>query len=191
VTAMEYTPIHLYTVNEYAALGDTEQRTELQEGVIVMSPSPARRHVKALIELTRQIQDQLPGHLEVLIGIDVNLELARADQPGFVRRPELIVGDSAAFERTEAEGKLMRASDVLLIAEIVSPGSRRMDYRTKRGEYADAGIPHYWIVDLDKPVSVLACRLTEEFGYVDNGETTGKFTITEPFAATINLAALL
>jgi Uma2 family endonuclease len=30
-----------------------------------------------------------------------------------------------------------------LVVEIVSPGSHRTDHVIKRGEYADAGIPHY------------------------------------------------
>jgi Uma2 family endonuclease len=33
--------------------------------------------------------------------------------------------------------------------EIVSPGSETQDTTDKLGEYAKAGIPHYWIVRLD------------------------------------------
>ena len=40
-------------------------------------------------------------------------------------------------------------SDVVLVIEIVSPGSRRTDRVMKAYEYAKAGIEHYWIVDLD------------------------------------------
>ncbi|MCA4995831.1 Uma2 family endonuclease [Tsukamurella tyrosinosolvens] len=41
------------------------------------------------------------------------------------------------------------AADVLLAVEVLSPGTRRVDLVMMRSEYADAGIPHYWIVDLD------------------------------------------
>jgi hypothetical protein len=41
---MEQQSVHLYTVGEYAALGETEHRTELQEGVILVSPSPTPDH---------------------------------------------------------------------------------------------------------------------------------------------------
>lgn len=34
--------------------------------------------------------------------------------------------------------------------EIVSPGSETQDTTDKLGEYAKAGIPHYWIVRLDR-----------------------------------------
>ena len=36
------------------------------------------------------------------------------------------------------------------IIEIVSPGSRRMDYYTKLFKYRMAGVREYWIVDPDK-----------------------------------------
>lgn len=36
------------------------------------------------------------------------------------------------------------------IIEIVSPGSRRMDYYTKLFKYRTAGVREYWIVDPDK-----------------------------------------
>ena len=61
---------------------------------------------------------------------------------------------------------------------------------TKRGEYADAGIPHYWVLDLAPPVSLLLCHQAGEFGYADGGERTGKVTVTEPFPAEIDLTEL-
>jgi hypothetical protein len=61
----------------------------------------------------------------------------------------------------------------------------------KRIEYADAGIPHYWIVDLDSPVSLLACELTETSGYADTGEVIGGFTTAVPFPMTIDLTRLV
>lgn len=85
----------------------------------------------------------------------------------------------------------MRAAEVRLAVEIVSPGSRRMDYVVKRGEYADAGIDHYWIVDLDPPPSLRACHLAGELGYSDDGERTGAFSTTEPFRLTIDLSRLV
>jgi Uma2 family endonuclease len=82
------------------------------------------------------------------------------------------------------------ASDVLLAVEVVSPGSRRTDHVMKRAEYADAGIPHYWIVDLDEPMSLLDCHLAGEFGYVDGGAVTGVFRTIEPFPLEIDLETL-
>jgi Uma2 family endonuclease len=191
VTAMEHWRKHLYTAGEYAALGETEYWSELQEGKIVVSPSPLTDHSMAILELHVQVREQLPAGLVALSDIDVDLELVPEDRPGTVRRPDLLVVSRSDRKRAMAEGRILRASEVLLVAEVVSPGSRMMDYQFKRIEYAKARIPHYWILDLVDPISLLACRHTEEFGYVDSGEVTGRFSASEPFGADIDLTALL
>jgi putative restriction endonuclease len=88
-------------------------------------------------------------------------------------------------------GEVIRASEVHVIVEVLSPGSKRTDNVLKRSEYADAGIPHYWIVDIEPPVSLLACHLAGEFGYADSGTATGTFAATAPFLVEIDLDALL
>jgi Uma2 family endonuclease len=93
--------------------------------------------------------------------------------------------------RVRREGGVLRASEVLLVVEVVSPGSVRTDHVLKRSEYADAGIPHYWIVDITERVSLLACRLAGEFGYADGGAVTGRYTTSAPFPVEIDLDALL
>jgi Uma2 family endonuclease len=181
----------LLTVAEYLALGETEPGyDELVEGRVVVSPSPVPDHNHAAFRAAVQLEPQLPSELEVLLDLDVNLELAPPDAPGFTRRPDLIVVRRSARERVRREGGIIRAAEVVVVAELVSPGSRRTDHVAKRADYADAGIPHYWIVDLDEPVSLIACHLGGELGYIDAGAATGVFTTTEPFPVRLDLAAL-
>jgi Uma2 family endonuclease len=88
----------------------------------------------------------------------------------------------------------LRADEVILAAEIISPGSRRLDTLVKRDEYADAGIPHYWVVDLGEPgdrITLTAHHLAGEFGYVGEGSVAGVFPATEPFPLRIDLDALV
>ncbi|MGH3694583.1 MAG: Uma2 family endonuclease [Pseudonocardiaceae bacterium] len=182
---------HLLTAAEYAQLGETGWGyTELMEGRILVSPSPTAKHNLAGFALARQLHPQLPGTARVIPDIDIDLRLVPADQPGSVRRPDLVVVDSKSVDRVDRDGGLLEAADVLVVVEIVSPGSRRLDHVTKRHEYADAGIPHYWILDLDEPVSLLACHLAEDFGYADSGEITGTFTTTVPFPIQLQLDLL-
>jgi Uma2 family endonuclease len=182
----------LLTVGEYAALGETETGyTELQEGHVLMSPSPTPDHNVAGSELYVQLRMELPDKLEAIQDIDVDLELVANDQPGFSRRPDLVVVDRAARQRIRYEGGLLRASDVRLVVEIVSPGSRRMDTVIKHGEYADAGIPYYWIVDLDPPVSLHVWHLAGEFGYQDSGTFTGQVELLDPAKVHIDLDSLI
>jgi Uma2 family endonuclease len=182
---------HPLTIDEYAALGEIEHgHIELQEGSLVMSPSPTFFHMWVAFELCSMLKAQLPGHLGAVLEVDIDLALAPADQPGSARRPDLIVVKRSSVERLAAEGGMVRASDVVLVVEIVSPGSRRMDHRIKRDEYADAGIPYYWIIDFDEPVSLIECHRTEEFGYQDRGAMTGTFRTTVPCELAIDLDAL-
>ncbi|MFD1151512.1 Uma2 family endonuclease [Saccharothrix hoggarensis] len=178
----------MFTVAEYAELGETEHGySELQEGRILMSPSPSPPHMVASGELFAQLRAQLPGELVAIQDVDIDLELAPYGDPGFSRRPDLVVVPREATK----SGRMLKASEVLVVIEIVSPGSKRTDRVIKRGEYADAGIPHYWIVDLDPPVSLVACHLAGEFGYQDAGDVVGEYTTTVPFPVTVKLDGLV
>lgn len=90
------------------------------------------------------------------------------------------------------EDRLM-AADVLLAVEIVSPGSRNVDLHLKPFEYADAGIPHYWVVDLDPPApSITVFHLgAPGDGYIESPATTGQLDTTVPFKLRIDIPALL
>lgn len=184
-------PDHPLTVAEYAALGETRTGyTELIEGHLLMSPSPTPKHARASLRLSLQLTEQVPEHLEVLQDLDIDLELVPARQPGFSRRPDLVIVDRTAPERVEREGGMLRAAEVLVVCEIVSPSSRRIDNVDKRGEYADAGIPLYWIVDLTGPVSLTECRLTGKHGYRSQQRVTENFTTTRPFPIKVDLNRL-
>lgn len=60
-----------------------------------------------------------------------------------MRDPDLIVVNHSVVDRNPVR---VDPSDVVLVIEIVSPGSRRTDRVMKAFEYAKAGIGHYWIV---------------------------------------------
>lgn len=184
--------VHLLTIGEYAALGETEHGyTELIEGRLIMSPSPVPDHNNAGFELGIELRPRVPNDFEVQLDVDVDLELVSADEPGSSRRPDLMVVHRSARKRVRSEGGMFRASEVLLVVEIVSPSSKRIDHVHKRNDYADAGIPNYWIVDIDDPISLTACRLTEQFGYQDDQTATGIFRTEVPFPVEINLDRLV
>lgn len=185
-------PGQLLTIADYMALGEDDERCrrELQEGVLTISPSPTPGHNVAGAKLYAQVDAQLPADLVAVPDVDLDLQLVPADGPATVRRPDLVVVEQAEFERVDAEQGILRASAARLVVEIVSPGSRRTDYVMKRSEYADAGIPHYWIIDMSPPLSLVAFGLTQELGYVDDGEVTDVFTTASPCPMTIQLDKL-
>jgi len=177
----------LLTVTEYLALGEVEPGyTELFEGRVLLTPTPSVQHARALTGLWSQLRPQLPAGFEGITGVDVDLELAPADAPGFSRRPDLVVVRHDAGR----DDVIVRVSEVVVAVEIASSASQRTDRVAKRSDYAAAGIPHYWIVDLD-PLSVLECRLGADGAYADQGAVTGAFRTLEPFAIEVDLDALV
>lgn len=189
MTTVALMPAQFLTAGDYAALGEDQQgRTELMEGNLVMSPSPTPDHNVGMLRLVFQLQPQLPGRYECIPDIDVDLQLAAPDAPGTVRRPDLVVADRRARRRVRAEGGLLRASDLLVVVEILSPGSQRIDRLVKRAEYADAGIAHYWIIDQEQH-SLTAHRLVDAQFQADD-PAVGSFRTDTPFPVTLDLADL-
>ena len=184
-------PRRLLTVADYVALpADDQRRWELQEGVLVVSPSPSPRHNIAAGKLYAQVDAQLPADLVAVPDVDLDLQLVPDGGPATVRRPDLVVVQRTDVDRVESEGGLLRAASAVLVVEIISPGSRRTDTVTTPSEYAEAGVAQYWIVDLTWPVSLLSLRRTDELGYVDEGEATGVFRTSSPCALTIRVDEL-
>lgn len=189
---LETDSLHLLTIKEYAELGETEHGyTELIEGRLLVSPRPVPDHNYSIQALGMQLWSQLPESIETVPDMDIDLELVPADAPGFSRRPDLLVVPKEARARVRSEGGLIRASEVIIVVDVVSPSSKRIDHVDKRRDYADAGIPNYWIIDIDEPISLTECRLTEEFGYQDNQTVTGTFRTDMPFPFEVNLDRLV
>ncbi len=184
-------PLRSLTAAEYAALPeDSDHDYELQDGHVIMSAKPIPRHQRALLRLAGQLQPQMPEHLELLVDVDIDMELDPPDQPGTVRVPDLVVVTREAYRRVDADGGFLRAAECILAVEIHSPGSYRTDQAIKHSEYADAGIGHYWMVDLLGGPALTACHLGGPFGYVDEPPVTGRFTTQHPFPASVDLGAL-
>ncbi len=180
-------PLHrgFMTLEEYDALPeDTTAHYELQEGILVVSPRAARKHQQALIELAVQIRDQLPPEWECVIDFEV---IVRGHHPVILRAPDLVV------VRTGGPENRVTAGEVRLAVEIISPGTRNVDTHLKSFEYADAGIPHYWVIDLDPPVpSITVFGLgAPGDGYEESQAATGELAVAEPFPLRVDIDALV
>ena len=118
---------------------------------------------------------------------DVDLRLR--DIPLLNRRPDVIL--CRCLDRDG--GERLRPEHALLVIEIVSPGSETQDTTDKLGEYARAGIPHYWITRLDNDgVTSIeryaldrASMLYKHLGTFMKDEASGPPEITNPIPITI------
>jgi Uma2 family endonuclease len=162
-------PRDLVTLEEWDALElDEARRWELVEGGIVMTPRPRPLHQVVSGNLRQLVRENLPASLVVLQEVEITVE---ADFPPTVRDPDLVVVNRSVVDRNPVR---IDASDVVLVIEIVSPGSRRTDRVMKLYEYAKAGIEHYWIVDLDaEPDERFLMHVLREGTYQRDGGLVG------------------
>ncbi|MET9328558.1 Uma2 family endonuclease [Tsukamurella sp. NPDC003166] len=171
---------HLLSLAEWDALGeDSTSHAELQEGVLIVSPKPVPAHQRAGGRLFTALDAAAPERFDVYPEVDVVLD---ARTPATVRAPDVVVVRAGVTAR-------ISGADVVLAVEVLSPGTRRTDRVMKRHEYAEAGIAHYWIVDLaDDVVRIEALTLVD--GAYEASEVTGVFGATAPFPVTVDLEAL-
>ncbi|MFC4950838.1 Uma2 family endonuclease [Pseudonocardia sp. GCM10023141] len=159
-------PSHLLTLEEWDALPeDSALRLELVEGVLVTSPKPLSWHQKAATRLSYRIDEQLPDEITALEEVDVLVTV----EPPTIRNPDVLVTRTDLYLTNPQR---YRALDVLLAVEILSAGTRRVDRVLKFSEYAEAGIPQYWIIDIGRPTTLLAYRLDGDT-YRLSGEYSG------------------
>jgi Uma2 family endonuclease len=183
VTSQPHEPGHPYTVDEFTALSeDNSLRYELQEGLLIVSPRPAKPHMRIVMQLGVQLSPQLPPELDVLPEVDVRLE----GLPATVRVPDLVVVNADSVARPG----LVLSSEVAIAIEVMSPGSIRLDSKVKMLEYADAGIPHYWLVDPEPPVTATMYRLVDGV-YQESLRAAGVVEIRKPAPLRIDLDGLL
>ena len=167
-----------FTVDDLDALsGDGGTRYELIGGAIVMTPAPEPIHQRVGLSLVRLIQDACPpGHETFVSPIDLDLPGGQRVEPDIVVVPETSVGTKRL------------SSPALLVVEIVSPGSTVNDQVTKRGVYAAAGVPAYWIVE-PRLGHLLALRLVDG-AYQPYADATGPVTLDWPVAVSFSVADL-
>lgn len=119
---------------------------EVVDGRLVVTPPPADRHQFAVAALLVQLAGRCPP--QWLVAPDLALRLGTDG-----RVPDLAV----VTARASGAGPHPRTpADFGLVVEVVSPSSRKTDLFAKPGEYAEAGLPLFWRLDLD-PRPVLHC----------------------------------
>lgn len=134
----------LFTIDDIYALPDG-QRAELIDGVIYDMSPPSRKHQKLTMELAFAIRSYIGtngGDCEVYPA-PFSVFLNENDKT-YVEPDISVICDKNKLTDKGCNG----APDWII--EIVSPGSKRMDYSIKLFKYRSSGVREYWIVDPDK-----------------------------------------
>ena len=155
-----------WSEEEYLGLA-TNHLIEFSHGQLEVLPLPTFSHQRLVALLYRL----LLGYVEERgMGVVMFAPLRIQLWSGKFREPDIVF---MAAEHADRLGEqYWRGTD--LVMEVVSPDDPQRDRVTKRREYAQAGIPEYWIVDpADASITVLSLRGSEYalHGKFVSGET--------------------
>ena len=124
---------------EYLAL-DTNRLIEYSHGRLEVLPMPTFSHQRLVAFLYRSLMGFIEERgLGVVMFAPLRIQLWR----GKFREPDIVFMATEHADRLDEQ--FWRGAD--LVMEVVSPDDPQRDRVTKRREYAQAGIPEYWIVD--------------------------------------------
>lgn len=152
---------------------ELSRRVEVVDGRLIRCESPGPSHQTIqhnLVAALRSAVKDLDARDLTCHKVGGDLDMLITEVPRLhYRRPDVLVYRCIEEDRGRWRRKPY-ASDCLLVVEIVSPDSVTTDTRDKLAEYAEAGIPHYWIVKMagnDGPaISIERFRLTVAREYV-------------------------
>jgi Uma2 family endonuclease len=147
------------TYADLQAIPDDRHRYELIDGSLIVTPAPSVAHQIAAFRVAKLL-DGIPGTLALPAPVDWLINDSN------VVEPDVVLAEREAFTERALEGP------PLLVVEVLSPSTRRIDLGTKRQLYADAGAARYWLVDPLAP-SVTVLHLTGE-GFVCVAELAGE-----------------
>ena len=176
---MTTAPARHLTIEEFfREYGDRDgERWELVAGVPVMSPSESPNN--------RATVGFIAFHLRLHLGTayrykpDSDVFLPPHGGRDTVRMPDLLVRRRIP-RVTPPHGD---PSGVVLVVEVVSPGSDRTDRVAKRREYAAAGIPNYLIVDVHGESPTLTLYDTLVSSPTEPADPSGTGLMTYPHYA--------
>ena len=134
----------IYTIDDIYALPDGE-RAELIDGQVYYMAPPSRKHQQIAGQLFRKIADYIDSNNGTCQPYIAPFAVfLNEDDKNYVEPDISVIYDPDKLNDKGCVG----APDWII--EIVSPGSRSMDYAIKLFKYCTAGVKEYWIVDPDK-----------------------------------------
>ena len=142
-------PQGAWSDEEYLWLTDRCNRlVELTDGHVQELPLPTFTHQAILAFLYRLFHEYLDPRGGVVMFAALRMRI----RAGKFREPDLLLLRDRSDSR--CQDRYWLGAD--LVAEVVSPDDPDRDLIEKRADYAEAGIPEYWIVDpRDETITVL------------------------------------
>lgn len=134
----------IYTVDDIYALPDGE-RAELIDGNIYYMAPPSTKHQRIIGKLFNLISNYISAKGGLCEPFIAPFAVFLNDNDKTYVEPDI----SVICDRNKLTEKGCNGAPDWII-EVVSPGSKRMDYSVKLFKYRSSGVREYWIVDMNK-----------------------------------------
>jgi Uma2 family endonuclease len=146
------------------------KRYELVQGELFVNPAPSPVHQR----ISRRLQRQLEDYFHVRsIGEVFDAPLDVILTPHDVLEPDLlVVTDPSHISKRGIE------KPPLLVVEILSPSTRKVDRGLKFKRYAELGVQHYWIIDPER--KRVECHRLAEGAFRLLVDAQGETTLDHP-----------
>jgi Uma2 family endonuclease len=151
--SVSFSPLQgMWTEEQYLALTDlTRHLIEFTDGTIEVLPMPTDKH-QAIIALLYEL---LTAFLRPRGGRALFAPLRLQVRPGKQREPDILLVRDAGDPRRQ--NRFWLGAD--LVVEVVSPDDPERDTVEKVADYAEAGVPEYWIVNPEaETITVLSLQ---------------------------------
>ncbi|MET8042939.1 Uma2 family endonuclease [Micromonospora sp. NPDC005215] len=164
-----------WTEEEFLALGETQDRVELFDWSLHVTPGPTPRHQRISRKLGNILEAAAEAaDLELLEAVNVRL------RPGRIPIPDLVVTNAVDLDEPNIE-----SADVRLVCEIISPSNASTDKVLKMHYYAAAGIEWYLLVEQRTGAMRLYQRRGGHYVETATAKRGEVLELTEPVRATI------
>jgi Uma2 family endonuclease len=176
---------HQVTAEQYDSWSEEQcEGIEIVDGMVVVSPSASKRDNRLIKIIAVALEAAGGPDWNADFDFDVRLQ----DVPLTNRRPDVAVYRAETIDVMPA-----RPEHVLLVVEVVSPGSETTDRIVKADQYARAGISYYWRVE--QPTASVPVVHTYVLDpatntYRDGGIFAGVIDSAAPFPVKIDLTRM-
>jgi Uma2 family endonuclease len=166
------------TIDDFLAIPGADRFHEVLNGELVRKTMPSARHGAAQLRLGMLLAPfeesglRQPGGWWLMSEVEI---VVPGRQP---LRPDLVGWRVDRMREPPEEFPVALRPD--WVCEVVSPGDERRDTVIKYRDYARAGIPHYWLVDLAAQ-RLTALQLVGEHYEVQSEGRAGQVIRAQPF----------
>ncbi|GIH04348.1 hypothetical protein Rhe02_24150 [Rhizocola hellebori] len=157
---------------------------DIVDAMTALSHGAPQRHRRIARLLANALEAAAGNQWYAAIGCVLRLQ----DDPLCDRRPDVFIYRAETIDISPT-----RPEHVLMVIEVISPGSETTDREIKLDQYAQAGIQFYWRVEqamTDVPIIYTYSLDMASDAYRDTEIFSGVVNMTVPFPATIDLATI-